>query len=225
MPQATIWHGGYDMLMNKAEFLLMNNSLRALIQEKYEIPILLGMSSRRAYSNVLEIGCGNGIGTRLVKKYYDTENIVAIDLDEKMVALAQKSNTDPAINFLVMDASGLKFPDSFFDVVFDFGIIHHIPNWRECLRELRRVLKPDGELILEELALESFRGFPGSLWKKILDHPYKDMFTFGEFEKYLDEIGFEITNRKVSNPLGLLQHISLTARMKDIPETQHGTKT
>jgi len=204
------------MLMNKAEFLLMNNPLRAYIQEKYELPILLGMSSGRSYSNALEIGCGNGNGTRLIKKNYRPGKLIAIDLDEKMIALARKNNTDPAVEFVVMDASGLKFPDNFFDVVFDFGIIHHIPNWRECLRELKRVLKPDGELILEELARESFRGFPGSLWRRILVHPYKDMFTFGQLVNGLDEIGFEITNRKISNPMGLLQHISLTARMKDI---------
>jgi ubiquinone/menaquinone biosynthesis C-methylase UbiE len=55
-----------------------------------------------------------------------------------------------------MDASKLDFPDGHFDAVFDFGIIHHIPNWKDCIQELKRVLKPNGEVILEELSIDTF---------------------------------------------------------------------
>jgi ubiquinone/menaquinone biosynthesis C-methylase UbiE len=55
-----------------------------------------------------------------------------------------------------MDASKLDFPDNHFDAVFDFGIIHHIPNWKDCIQELKRVLKPNGEVILEELSIDTF---------------------------------------------------------------------
>ena len=205
------------MILNKAEFFLMNNPLRAFIQEKYELPILLKMSTNnKSYYSALEIGCGNGNGTRLIRKYYDPKKIVSIDLDEKMIELAQKSNKDNSIDFMVMDAAKLEFPDNSFDVVFDFGIVHHIPNWRDCIRGLKRVLKDDGELILEELSIESFSGFPGILWKRILAHPYEKMFTFIEFEKYLEEIGFVVMDKKHSNPLSLLKHISLIARINKV---------
>ena len=199
------------MILNKAEFFLMNNPLRSLIQEKYELPILFRMSTDKIYSSVLEIGCGNGNGTRIIEKYYKPKKIAAIDLDKKMIDLARKNNNAKSVDFMVMNASKLDFPDNTFDVVFDFGIIHHIPNWHDCIRELKRVLKDDGELILEEISIESFSGFPGILWRRILDHPYEKMFTFVEFEKYLEETGFTIMNQKISNPLGLLKHISLRA--------------
>ena len=201
--------------MNKAEFFLMNNPLRAFIQEKYELPILLQMSADNRYSRVLEIGCGNGNGTRLIKKYYNPQKIIATDLDEKMIEVAQKNNNDNLVDFIVMDASNLEFSDKYFDAVFDFGIIHHIPNWRDCIRELNRVLKDDGELILEELSIESFSGFPGALWKSILVHPYDDMFTFNELVEYIEENGFTILSKKISNPLRLLEHISLTAKVSN----------
>ena len=204
------------MIMNKAEFFLMNNPLRAFIQEKYELPILRNMPTNNSYSSVLEIGCGNGHGTRLIKKYYSPEKIVATDLDETMIELARKANDDHCIDFIVMDASRLEFPDNCFDAVFDFGIIHHIPNWRDCIRELKRVLKDGGELILEELSIESFSGFPGVLWKRALAHPYDEMFTFAEFVTYLEECGFTIISKKIFNPLGLLEHISLTAKVSDV---------
>jgi len=192
----------------------MNNPFRAIVQEKYEIPILLGMSSGgKKYSCALEIGCGNGNGARLIKKYFDPDRIVAIDLDRKMIGFAQANNRDPSIEFMEMDAANLVFPDNSFDVVIDFGIIHHIPDWHACIRELKRVLKNNGRLILEELSTESFSGFPGNLWKKILAHPYDQMFSAAQFEKYLNAVGFVILEKKYFNPLGLLKHIALGARI------------
>lgn len=199
------------MILTKAEYLLMNNPLRAYIQEKYELPILQSMATKNSYSSALEIGCGNGNGTRLIEKYFNPQKIVAIDLDEKMIEKARKSRNNNSIDFWVMDASKLEFPDDSFDVVFDFGIIHHIPNWNDCIHELKRVLKDDGELILEELSIETFSGFPGILWKRVLAHPYDEMFTFMEFVEYLEENGFTIISKKIFNPLGLLKHLSLTA--------------
>ena len=115
-------------------------------------------------------------------------------------------------------AKTFKFPENSFDVVFDFGIIHHIPNWRGCLRELKRVLKNNGELILQELAIESFSGFPGILWKSLLAHPYEEMFTFKEFEEYLEETGFKIISKKISNPLGLIKHVFLNAKINIVKD-------
>ncbi len=113
---------------------------------------------------------------------------------------------------MVMDASRLDFPEKTFDIVFDFGIMHHIPNWRDCIRELERVLNTRGQLILEELAIESFSGVPGILWKKMLAHPYEKMFTFQELEQSLEKAGFTIINKKIANPLGLLRHIFINAK-------------
>lgn len=206
------------MILNKLEFLLMINPLRAFIQEKYEMSIFCKMLTGTKISNALEIGCGNGNGARLIKKYFKPETIVAVDLDEKMVEIAKKGNNDTSIDFMIMDAAQLKFPENSFDVVFDFGIIHHIPNWRGCLRELKRVLKNNGELMLQELAIESFSGFPGILWKSLLAHPYEEMFTFKEFEEYLEETGFKIISKKISNPLGLIKHVFLNAKINIVKD-------
>jgi len=54
-----------DMKVNRAEFILVNNPLRGLIQEEYELNILCKMSSLKDIEIALEIGCGNGNGTKL----------------------------------------------------------------------------------------------------------------------------------------------------------------
>ena len=105
-----------------------------------------------------------------------------------------------------MDASNLDFPDQWFDAIFNFGIINHIPNWKECIAELKRVLKDGGSLILEDLSLDSFSGFPGVLLKLLLAHPYEQMYTAEEFVGHLENVGFTIDHFKKSNPLIMLKH-------------------
>ena len=135
------------MLMNSIEFVLMNNPVRRFIQKHIEVKRMRKLSELFPEASlVLEIGCGSGYGTKLIKKYFKPQKIEAIDLDEKMIKLAHQKNNDPAASFHVGDAAALKYKDSMFDAIFDFGIIHHIPNWKDCLVELRRVLKSGGRI-------------------------------------------------------------------------------
>ncbi len=193
----------------------MNSPVRAFVQERYELKILRSMTSPRNIQTALEIGCGSGNGARLIKKYFSPETIIGIDLDERMIMKARKRTADPSISFMVMDAAHLDFPDNRFDAIFDFGIIHHVHDWRDCLREIRRVLKPRGELIIEDLSLDSFSTGIGRLWRILSAHPYERMYTAGEFTEYLQKIGFTMRDYKESNPLKLVRFFSLTATIND----------
>jgi ubiquinone/menaquinone biosynthesis C-methylase UbiE len=202
------------MKLNKIEFIAMNNPIRAAVQEHYELPMLKSMITVNGIDKALEIGCGNGHGTKLIKRYFNPQNIIGIDLDERMIRLAKKKNNDQTISFLVMDAAKLNFPDKYFDVIFDFGMIHHIQNWRDCLKELKRVLKDKGTVIMEDLSSDTFETFLGRIMKLLSDHPYADMYSTVNFLDYMKSIEFEIINYKVSNPIGLIKFFSLTARLK-----------
>ena len=184
------------------------------IQEKYELPILMNMLPSKTFDSVLEIGCGNGNGTKLIKKCFDPIHITAIDFDEKMIQIAKRTVRDETTTFQVMDASKLDFPNDTFDAIFDFGIIHHIPNWKDCIGELRRVLKNGGKLVLAEFSLDTFSGFPGRLYKSMLSHPYEQMFSTEEFVEHLDNVDFKIDGFKKSNPLKMMQHFFLVASVQ-----------
>jgi ubiquinone/menaquinone biosynthesis C-methylase UbiE len=203
------------MKLNRIEFMLVNNPVRARIQEYYELKILFDMyremPAPRSLDTVLEIGCGNGGGAKLIKKYFAPKKVYAIDLDERMVDIARRSNRDPTIKFEVMDASKLRFSDNRFDAVFGFGVIHHVPNWRGSIDEIGRVLKKNGLLFLEELSIDSFERGIGRVWRKLLDHPYECMFSKEEFIEYLENAGFEIMDFRESNPMKLIRFFSLIA--------------
>lgn len=204
------------MKLNKLEFLAMNNPVRELIREKYEMKLMSSQASGRRFGSVLEIGCGNGGGTRLIQKYFSPENIEAVDYDDKMINKASKRNSSPEINFQQMDAANLTFPDQMFDAVFDFGIIHHIPNWRLCINELKRVLKPEGELLIADLSSESFSHGTGRLWKILTDHPYETMFTAQEFVDYLEKIGFRINHFHQTYPFRMVRYFFINARLPSV---------
>ena len=180
------------MKLNPTEFFLMNNPLRNCIQEHIEIKRIrkyIQLSSERI---VLDIGCGTGNSSRLIKKYFKTKKIYALDIDKRMIAIAKRKNKDPSISFEVGDATHLKFKNKRFDAIFDIGVIHHIPQWKKCLHELKRVLKPGGQLIIEDLSRETFSTPFGKIMKKMLDHPYHAMYKENEFVKYLKKINFKI---------------------------------
>ncbi len=189
----------------------MNNPVRNTIQEHIEIKRLRKLSGLPPNKTVLEIGCGTGNGSRLIKKYFHTKRIYATDLDERMINIAKRKNADDCIMFEVQDATSLKYKNNSFDAVFDLGVIHHIPNWKDCLKELKRVLKPNGQMIIEDLSIETFGTFFGKLLKKALDHSYADIYRENEFVAHLKKTGFKISEHKRYNTLGILRYFAIVA--------------
>lgn len=192
------------MKTNRFEFSLMNNSIRAWIQEKVEIKPFLKFADRSA-KKVLEIGCGNGYGAKLINKYFYPKQIIGIDVDERMIERAIKSKI-ANISFEVGDVTKMKFPNNSFDSVFDFGVIHHIPNWKECIDEVYRVIKDDGRFFIEDFSIDSFNSPLGIIFKKLFDHPYKSMYSTNELFDYINKVGFKIETKQQKNILGLINY-------------------
>ncbi len=96
--------------------------------------------------DVLEIGCGDGSYTQIIQKY--AKSLKSIDLLQMFIDMNIKENSAPNTEFLLMDASDLKFNDKFFDVVFSSSF-HEIDHEKQTdvLNEAMRVLKDNGLLI------------------------------------------------------------------------------
>lgn len=96
---------------------------------------------------ILDLGCGNG---RLLEVLKDKDvDYVGVDNAEKLIEIAKKNY--PQAKFLVGDALSLPFPSDFFDKVFSIRVLPHIPSNEfqfQFLKEVNRVLKPGGLLIL-----------------------------------------------------------------------------
>ena len=199
------------MLLNRNEFYVVNNPLRSFIQERYEFKKIEKLLKLDPNLKILEIGCGNGAGSRIILKHFKPKSIHAIDLDPKMIGIAKRKNKSENIHFSVGDATTLKFRKDQFDAIFDFGIIHHIPNWKDSIKEMKRVLKRRGIILIEDLSIETFSTPGGRIYRKIFDHPYDQMYNLEEFTKNLKKNGFRIMALEQYNPLGLIKFFVLVA--------------
>ena len=77
--------------------------------------------------------------------------IQAVDLDGTTVAEAAAKNKIDGLTFKVMDAAHLKYENAFFDLAAVSNSLHHIDDIEAVLREMLRVLKPGGRLIINEM--------------------------------------------------------------------------
>lgn len=180
------------MLMNSIEYWAMNNPLRRFVQRHYEAPRLERLVSTTA-DDVLEIGCGQGAGARIIYDLFDPKRYCGVDLDPRMIRRAVSRVGDlPNATFTEGDVSSLDFRDAEFDLIVDFGIVHHVPNWRDALAEVHRVLRVGGEFLFEDLSLETWERGIGRPLRNILDHPYSQMFTTQEFVDELASLGFAV---------------------------------
>jgi SAM-dependent methyltransferase len=101
---------------------------------------------KRRPGRVLDCGSGTGI----YAPEFAREDYVGIDLSSEYVARARTSF--PGYDFRVMDAARMDFPEESFDAAIVSGVLHHLDKETagRVLAELRRVLKPDGELLVWE---------------------------------------------------------------------------
>lgn len=172
------------MKLNALEFALMNNPVRAALQRRVETPVLIGPPGSLAGKRVLELGCGRGVGVEILLAL-DAAQVTGFDLDPGMVALAQKrlAKYGERARVFTGNAEAIQLPDESFDVVVEYGILHHVPGWQKVLEEVSRVLKPGKLFYFEDL----LKGFV-SAWpmRALLDHPQETQFTGRQFRAGLE---------------------------------------
>jgi ubiquinone/menaquinone biosynthesis C-methylase UbiE len=185
------------MILNRAEKMLMNNPIRRAIQRYYEIPLLLSMAHRLDESTVLEIGCGQGFGVELILTEFGASKVRGIDLDRDMVARAERRIQRFAgrARVAVGDVTAIAADDQAFDAVFDFGIIHHVPVWQNAIREVKRVLKPGGLFLFEEVSKQALDRW---VYRTLFDHPKENRFTREQFVQELEAQNLEVGSNLVS---------------------------
>jgi ubiquinone/menaquinone biosynthesis C-methylase UbiE len=183
------------MLLNAVEKALMNNPVRAMAQRWFEAPRLRAMGGTAQGARALEVGCGRGVGTELVLDVFGAARVDAFDLDPDMVARAQArlASRGSRVRIWVGDAEHIDAPDGTYDAVFDFAIVHHVPDWRAALSEIARVLKPGGRFYGEEV-LRAFIDHP--LWRRVLEHPRHDRFDGKGFADGLEGAGLRVSGQR-----------------------------
>jgi ubiquinone/menaquinone biosynthesis C-methylase UbiE len=113
-------------------------------------------------ARVLEIGFGPGVAIQYAAERTTRGHVSGIDCSEAMLQMARKRNSSRLANGLVdlakADVQSLPYPDDSFDRAFT---IHCIYFWRDpapCLREIRRVLRPEGVVAITIRPVHQWQG-------------------------------------------------------------------
>lgn len=136
-------------------------------------------------ATVLEVGCGEGYGTALLARH--ARSVLGIDYDTMTVAHAAR--TYPQARFVGANLAALPVRTGSVDLLATLQVIEHVWDHREFLAECRRVLRPDGALVLTTPNRLTFS--PG------LDAPVNPFHTWefvaDELTSLLPACGFELS--------------------------------
>jgi ubiquinone/menaquinone biosynthesis C-methylase UbiE len=141
---------------------------------------------------VLEIGCGDGGGAAIFSRTFAPSLYHGLDVDPAMLRAAlrrRRGAFGQQTAFVRGDAEHLPYADDTFDAVVNFGIIHHLPDWRRGVAELARVLRPGGTFFFEEIYPPLYAN---ALFRVILAHPRENRFHGPEFRAALDGEGLTL---------------------------------
>ncbi len=119
---------------------------------------------------VLDVGCGPGVLAQDMRERGCT--YWGIDISTRMLDVARSHfDKDDRVHFLHGDAMRLDFPSCFFDAVLCLGVIDMLRDPRQAMREIIRVLKPGGTLIISLPNLTS----PYAWWRVYVFYPAVSM--------------------------------------------------
>lgn len=136
-----IWSPIYDRIFNSGSFLAARKEIFRTTDFKSEQKILF-------------VGVGTGADLELIQ--HTGLQITAIDFSDDMLQQAKAKFQHSNITFLQMDAQQMTFPDETYDVVVASLILSVVPDSNQCFKEIKRVLKQEGEIIIfDKFALKN----------------------------------------------------------------------
>jgi ubiquinone/menaquinone biosynthesis C-methylase UbiE len=182
--------------------------------ERYLVPAFFARFAKRLIElaapargdRVVDVACGTGIVARQVaRRVGDTGTIVGLDTNERMLEVARDATAgiDPPIRWLAADATEIPLADESADCVLCQQGLQFFADRPAALREMRRILVPDGRLAL-------------SVWRPIEHNPGFELLV-GELDRHAGpEVG-SIMRAPFSGPRAdELVDLVTTAGMRDV---------
>ena len=160
---------------------------------------LIDFFERKQVNRILDVGTGTGDFVKVLKNVFPKAEITGVDPLETSLEEAKRSFPD--VHFQKMTGEKLAFENSQFDVVSISMALHHLPDIRAAFSEMKRVLKPEGWMIVNELVSDGLN--PAQEVHKMLHHfrstidrmlgeHHREAFTRAEIPAILHDAGLQI---------------------------------
>jgi ubiquinone/menaquinone biosynthesis C-methylase UbiE len=173
---------GINYYKNNKKYELFLSRVDTNLYSKYIQSVIFSFSNEKSIK-FLDVGCGVGTVARLVSSGDSKIKPYGIDVSENFVKKAQVGKG----NFRVFDGKKIPFKNGSFDVVGCFTVLEHVENTVQILREIVRVTKPGGRIIVAGPSFLRVFGFSATHWRtKGLLNPIKNLAI--DIYKYLQTI-------------------------------------
>lgn len=149
---------------------------------------------------ILDVGCSSGHVTAKLATFFPGSQVYGVDSYERAISFGKKQH--PEIKFLVADAHKLPFKAKTFDLVSCIETLEHLEDPEKALREIFRVIKPAGKLLIGQdtdnwlfkVVWFVWTKTRGKVWTDSHIHPLNSE----ALEKLIKKLGFKIKIKKFS---------------------------
>ena len=141
---------------------------------------------------ILDLGCGTGSTTLMLKQAFPDAEVIGLDLSPYMLVMAEYKAKQAGldIQWLHGKAEATRFPDNHFDVVTASLLFHETPPLitQQILQECFRLLIPGGQIVILDGNQKTLRH---TTWlTEIFEEPYINEYADGSIDAWLDTAGF-----------------------------------
>lgn len=149
------------------------------------------------FNNCLDVGCASGHMISKISYFYPKAKYTGVDIHDKAIKYAKKKY--PRIEFKIASADKLPFKDNTFELILFYETIEHVENPNKCLKEIKRVIKKNGTLILTmdsgsllfRMVWFIWEKTKGKIWQGAHLHPFHHT----ELEQLIINSGFRIKDK------------------------------
>lgn len=170
----------------------------------------IGLMEVREAQKVLDIACGRGMTSYMIRRMHPSSNVTGLDLLPENIQIGRNLfGSQPGLEYTQGDATNLPFPDGSYDRIHCLEAAFHFPNRDRFLAESARVLRAGGRMVVIDFVWgkEAYREKRMSPAGKVVREiwQWEDLFTLDEYRGYAEKAGMTLkanynwTNR-VSTP-------------------------
>ncbi|MEL6931367.1 MAG: methyltransferase domain-containing protein [Cyanobacteria bacterium J06600_6] len=157
------------------------------------LSFLLDFADIDPSAKILDLACGTGEFARLLLEQNPQQQITGVDISESMLEIARnKLKTYPSVSLYRASVKFLPFDNDSFDLVICANAFHYFENPELALTEMKRVLKPKGEIIILDWCRDYWVLKLCDIVFRFIDRAYQRCYTQAELEQLLKIAGLNV---------------------------------
>lgn len=167
------------------------------IRSMYFKQMCLSKKTNPSISRILDAGCGIGLHTFFLSKFFPTANVTGADIDQFKLSCCKKIKRELRIKNVSFEYMDLSKPSkkNNYDLILNIDVLEHIKNYKQAIRSIRRLMKTGGYLFIHVPQTNQRR-----IFKQLKNWHHDDHVREGiskqELIKFLKDSGFKIISTK-----------------------------